>query len=155
MRASAGRGCPQTLFCLVAAGTFGLDQLAKAAARARLEAGSSVPVLGKWLQLTLTHNAGSAFGLVSGRWWLVAVGVLVCGAILIYMLARGSRAASHGQVLPLGLVLGGSLGNLADRLRTGGVFDFVDLRVWPVFNVADMAITVGVVVLAVGVMRRR
>jgi signal peptidase II len=57
--------------------------------------------------------------------------------------------------LPLGLVLGGSLGNLVDRTRTGAVVDFVDLQVWPVFNLADVAITVGVALLMLDIARRR
>jgi signal peptidase II len=67
---------------------------------------------------------------------------------------RGLEAAP-GRALPMGLVLGGSLGNVLDRIRAGGVTDFIDLRVWPVFNLADVAITVGIGLLAIGLIRRR
>ncbi len=137
----------------MAAATLALDQLAKVAARAVLGPGTSVSLLGSWFQLTLVHNTGSAFGLIQTRWALIAVGGAVCVAVLAYVMA-GRVEASPGQALPLGLVLGGSLGNLLDRIRTGGVTDFFDLRVWPVFNLADAGITIGIVLLALGLVRR-
>lgn len=137
----------------IAAATLAADQLAKVAARAVLGPGTSVSLLGSWFQLTLVHNTGSAFGLIQARWALVAVGGVVCVAVLAYVMA-GRVETSPGQALPLGLVLGGSLGNLLDRIRTGGVTDFFDLRVWPVFNLADAGITIGIVLLALGLVRR-
>ena len=155
MGASSGRGRPRALFFASAAVTFALDQLVKAAVSARAEPDSPLPVVGRWLRLTLTHNTRSAFGLISSTWVLVVVGGVVCAAIVGYVLWCGGRPEVAKQVLPLGLVLGGSLGNLMDRIRTGGVFDLIDVRVWPVFNVADIAITAGVIALAIGLVRRR
>ena len=155
MGASAERRRPRAVFLAAAAATLALDQLAKAAAVANLVPGSSVSLLGGWLRLTLTCNTESAFGLVSARWLLIAVGGLVCAGILAYVFLSEGRPRAGLPAWPLGLVFGGSLGNLADRIRTGGVLDLIDLRVWPVFNLADIAITVGVVALLVGAMRRR
>jgi signal peptidase II len=155
MAPPVGRRRPRALFFASAAGTFALDQLAKAVVAARLDPDLPLPVVGHWLRLTLTHNTRSAFGLVSSTWVLVVVGGLVCAAIVSYVLCSGDRRQAAKQFVPLGLVFGGSMGNLVDRVRTGGVLDFIDLRVWPVFNVADVAITVGVVVLAISLIRRR
>ncbi len=154
MGASTQRGRPLHLFLAVAAGAFALDQLAKILAAARLDYGRPVPVFGRWLQLTLTHNVGSAFGLPISAFLPIAASAVVCMVILGYLF-RGGLARAPGRGLPLGLVLGGALGNLLDRIRTGGVLDFIDLRVWPVFNLADAAITVGVGLLAIQVARRR
>ncbi len=155
MGASAERRRPRVLFLVAAAAVLALDQFTKAAAAAKLEAGTPVPLVGGLLRLTLTHNTQSAFGLVSARWLLIAVGCLVCGGILAYVLLNEGGACAGQRAWSLGLVFGGSLGNLMDRIRTGGVYDLFDLRVWPVFNLADVAITVGVVGLLLSMVRRR
>jgi signal peptidase II len=154
VRASASRGRPHAFLFAAAAFTLAVDQVAKAAARSGLAPNTPIPLIRNWVQLTLIHNAGSAFGLISSGWVLIAIGAAVCLAVVVYVtVGRGLEAA--GRAVPLGLVLGGSLGNLVDRIRTGGVTDFIDLRVWPVFNVADIAITVGIALLAIGLVRRR
>jgi len=139
----------------VATFAFAADQLAKAAATGGLAPNTPIPVIRNWVQLTLVHNAGSAFGLISSGWVLIGIGTAVCAAVLVYVTVGRGLEAAPGRALPLGLVLGGSLGNLLDRIRTGGVTDFIDLRVWPVFNLADIAITVGIALLAMGLIRRR
>ncbi len=154
MPASAARGRLLLLFAVVSIATFALDQAAKAAAERHLEPHLSVPALGGLLQLTLTHNVGSAFGLISQSWIPIASSAAVCVVVLAYALAGGLTGAP-GRAVALGLVVGGALGNLLDRLRTGGVIDFIDVRVWPIFNAADIAITVGVGLLALQVLRRR
>jgi len=153
MGAPTETGRPTTLFLLLSAATLALDQTTKAIAARALRAGSSLPVLGDWVQLTLTRNIGSAFGLISAGWVLVAAGALVCAVILAYVL-RGRLLRAPGRALPLALIFGGSLGNLVDRIRTGAVVDFIDLRVWPVFNFADAAITLGVLLFAHDLFRR-
>jgi len=154
VNASAAKGRPDALLFGVAGVTVAFDQLAKVAARGGLDAGASVPLVGDWIRLTLVHNTGSAFGLISSEWVLIAVGVAVCVAVLAYaIVGRGAKTARE-RALPMGLVLGGSLGNVLDRIRAGGVTDFIDLRVWPVFNLADIAITVGIGLLVIGLTRR-
>ena len=141
------------IFWALTAAILGVDQLAKAVALGRLDPRFPVSIVGKWVRLSLTHNTGSAFGLVSSGWVLIAIGSIISAGIAAYALGGGLGRAP-GRALPLGLILGGSLGNLSDRLRTGGVIDFIDLRVWPVFNFADIAITVGMALLAISLIRR-
>ena len=127
---------------------IGVDQLTKQLALDRLADGP-VDVIAGVLTWNLSYNSGGAFGLLQGfpEFFLVAT-IIVAGLILVW--ARSIEGTTH--VLPLGLVLGGGLGNVFDRVvrDTGGrVVDFIDLHVWPVFNVADSAIVVGVLTLLI------
>jgi signal peptidase II len=122
------------------------DQAAKAAIEANLAIGEHVDVLGP-LELTLSHNRGVAFGLAGGGGaGLIAIGLLALG-VVGYLFAR--EPTRPWMWLATGLVAGGALGNLADRVRADAVTDFVDLSPWPPFNLADVAITAGVIVLVV------
>ena len=108
--------------------------------------GESVPLVPSVLHLTYVQNRGAAFGLFQGQQLLFIVVAFGIIAWLVRELAcrpSASRAVWWGCAL----VLGGATGNLLDRLRLGYVVDFIDLRVWPVFNVGDSAITVGVTLL--------
>jgi len=154
MGASAGTGRPLVVFWSLAAAALALDQLTKALAGRALHPSAAIPLL-PWLQLALNHNTGSAFGLIPGGWVLVAVGFGVCFAILGYVSLGRGLTRHPGYAAGLGLVLGGSAGNLLDRLRTKGVVDFIDLGFWPVFNIADVAITVGFAVVAIQLLRAR
>lgn len=112
---------------------------------------STRELLGDGLRLTHIHNAGAAFGLFQGsRWPLVSISVIAVLAVSYLLFTRARR---HRVALPLGLILGGALGNLIDRIRLGRVVDFLDIGYgdwrWPVFNVADAAVTVAVIWLAV------
>jgi signal peptidase II len=107
----------------------------------------SIPLVGPYVRLTYVENRGAAFGLLQDQTaFFVLVGFVVIAVIV----------ASYRQIkepnwllnLALGLQMGGAIGNLADRIRYGYVVDFFDLTVWPVFNVADSAICVGVALLA-------
>jgi signal peptidase II len=108
------------------------------------------------LRITYTENPGGAFGLFGSAPWLFLLAtVLVCLVIVGASLTLSSRMLAVG----LGLVLGGALGNLTDRIiRAGGlsgqVVDFIDFRVWPVFNVADAAIVIGAAVVVLAGIRR-
>lgn len=133
---------------MVAAIVIGVDQLTKQLALDRLADGP-VHVIDGVLSWNLSYNSGGAFGLLQGfpEFFLVAT-IVVAGLILVW--ARSIEGTAH--VLPLGLVLGGGLGNVFDRVvrDTGGrVVDFIDLHVWPVFNIADSAIVVGVLTLLI------
>jgi signal peptidase II len=128
----------------VAGLTVGVDQVTKAIAVASLDRHEQVNVfLG--LDMTYVRNEGVAFGALSGGGAvLVAAIVLALGGLLTYfVLNSGVRLLW----LPVGLILGGALGNLADRAREGAVIDFIDPIAWPAFNVADAAIVVGVLAL--------
>jgi signal peptidase II len=109
------------------------------------------------LKLTHVHNTGSAFSLFRGAGvWLVFVSIVSLVAILRYLFSLQRRGVVISPVLLLGLALpfGGAAGNLMDRLRLGYVVDFLELPRWPVFNVADSAITLGAVLLVLHFMRQ-
>jgi signal peptidase II len=132
----------------VAAVVVAADQLSKWWAVGRLSRGP-ITIIGS-VRLALTHNSGGAFGLGSG---VVPVVVLAVVALVVVLFVVGRSVDRQSVAVALGLVLGGALGNLADRVfrapgfGRGSVIDFVDLRWWPVFNVADAAITFGCVLL--------
>ena len=128
----------------VAAGVVAADQIAKAAVRGSIERGERVElILG--IDLVNTRNSGIAFGLFSGGGALVAI---VAGLALFALLAFFATHLARPLVwLPTGLLIGGAAGNLVDRAVEGAVTDFVDIPWWPAFNVADAAITVGVLAL--------
>jgi signal peptidase II len=120
------------------------DQAAKAAIEAHLVPGEDVDVLGP-LALTLSHNSGVAFGLAGGAGFkLVVIGALALGAIG-YLFSR--RSTRPGMWAAVGLLAGGAIGNLADRVRADAVTDYVDVAAWPPFNLADVSITFGVLLL--------
>ncbi len=126
------------------------DQAAKAAIEAHLVPGQHVGVLGP-LRLTLTHNTGVAFGLAGGAGTgLVLVTLAALGFVGLLFWRNPARP---GMWVAVGLLAGGALGNLADRVRAGAVTDYVDLPHWPPFNLADTAITIGVVLLAIAFLR--
>jgi signal peptidase II len=129
---------------LVAIVTLALDQLSKAIIRGSLEPGERVDLVAG-VDLVRVANRGIAFGLLDNTASLVLVlAALAFGALLIVFLAASDR---RGLWLPIGLLAGGAVGNLIDRIHEGAVTDFVDLGPWPAFNVADIAITLGVVIL--------
>jgi signal peptidase II len=111
-------------------------------------------VIGEWVQLRLVYNRGAAFGLDLGeysRW--IFFGLAVLALIVLGSMVRSTRAGDRFRLLALALVCGGAAGNLVDRIRSArGVVDFVDIGIgdwrWPTFNVADSAITVGAIALA-------
>jgi signal peptidase II len=123
---------------------IGLDQLSKHVAIAAVERGDSVNVfLG--LDITNTRNSGVAFGALQGSGTIVA---LLIGCALLALVSYFAVNAGRPWLwLPAGMLLGGALGNLIDRLREGAVIDFIDPIAWPAFNLADSCIVVGVLVL--------
>jgi signal peptidase II len=122
------------------------DQIAKAAIEDNLVVGEKVDVLGP-LGLTLSHNKGVAFGLAwGGGALLIAFTVLALGFVA-YLFSR--NPARPWMWVAVGLVAGGAIGNLIDRVRHDQVTDFVELPSWPPFNLADVAITCGVLLLVV------
>jgi len=143
---SLGAGVAQWAILLVVAGmAVFADQLTKQVVGRTLALGESVDIIGPF---TVHHvqNSGIAFGLFGSRTEIViAVTTIAVGAMLVFFARSGRR---H-PVLPvaLGLVLGGSVANLVDRVRLGHVTDFLDLAAWPAFNLADTFIVVGVGIL--------
>jgi signal peptidase II len=129
-----------------------LDQWTKSLAREHLlgidgSGPRSIPLVGEYIRLTYVQNRGAAFGLLQDQTtFFVLVGVVV----IVVIIASYRQLKEPGWLLNLclGLQMGGALGNLVDRVRYGYVVDFFDLTFWPVFNVADSAICVGVALLA-------
>ena len=158
-RLTAGRpSLPRRLaFTLygVAAAVYVLDRVTKLLAERSLRGGDPIEIIPGVFQLRYTTNPGGAFGLFGGLTWLfVATSLVVVAVVLFASRNLPGRPAAVG----LGLVLGGALGNLTDRLVrgpgfSGEVVDFLDFHVWPVFNVADSAIVIGAVILLLGSVR--
>ena len=139
-----------------AAVAYGLDRLTKTWAASALP-GDPIDVIPGVLTIRFTENSGGAFSIgQSAPWFFVAV----TSAVVIAILATSFRHTNRLVAASLGLVLGGALGNLTDRAFRGPGFrgrvvDFIDLHVWPVFNLADTAIVVGAILLAVVGFRER
>ena len=150
---AATRGQWLSLAALALA-AVGADQLTKWIVASNLELGGGVQVLGPfWIRHV--QNSGIAFGFFSTA--TAAVIVLTTGAV-VWMLVYFARSGGRHPVLPiaLGLVIGGSVSNLADRIRLGHVTDFLDFRYWPAFNLADSFIVIGVgIILAALVLADR
>jgi signal peptidase II len=121
------------------------DQLTKRIVSGRLGLGDSVHVVGPF-SIRHVENSGIAFGLFASATALV---ILLTALAVVWMLVFFARSGARHPVLPvsLGLVIGGSLSNLLDRVRLGYVTDFLDLRYWPAFNLADSFIVIGVCIL--------
>jgi len=144
---------PWTRAALVALAVVVLDQLSKRAVRHSIVPGEERRVL-PGIELVDTRNHGVAFGFLPGAH--VAVTVVIGLALLALLVYFVRHAALPWIWLPTGLLFGGALGNVVDRLREGSVTDFVKLPLgWPPFNLADVAITLGVLLLLLVVERRR
>lgn len=135
-----------TVLLAVALVIFAADQLTKWWIRGHLGLGQSWPA--DWpVRFTFQTNTGAAFGLLQDQGlFLMLIALVVIGVILFYHRFLGQDTWLIR--VSLGLQLGGALGNLVDRIRDGFVTDFIDLQVWPIFNIADSAICVGVAILA-------
>ncbi|MFG1774090.1 signal peptidase II [Nocardia salmonicida] len=145
----AGRRRLTTLL-IIAVVLFGLDLLTKCLAVAFIDPGESVPIIGDFARFTLVRNPGAAFSMATGMTWLLT---LIAAAVVIGVIRIGRTLRSLWWAIGLGMVLGGALGNLVDRLfrypgpLQGHVVDFVAVGWWPVFNVADSAIVCGAILL--------
>lgn len=141
------------VFFLIALLVVAVDQLSKAGIRSNLDLEESLPETG-FFRLIHIHNTGAVFGLFQGQSFaltivaLVGVVVLLLYALLFYRPSPNVLGKSA-----FGLVLGGTVGNLIDRLHFGYVTDFISVGIWPAFNVADSAVVVGAIVFAYSLLR--
>ena len=136
----------------LAAFLVGLDQLTKFLVVTRMEEGESIPVLGKYLAITSNRNSGAAWGMLQGQMIFFYIITVVVLAILVYVYIREAKDNLLLQAAIVMLVAG-SLGNFIDRILFQEVVDFVDVLLifydFPIFNVADSALTVGVVLMII------
>jgi signal peptidase II len=131
-------------FFAIAAVVVALDQVTKLIVVSSVAEGDHVPLLGKWLVISHITNSGAAFGTLRGFGGVLAMIALAgVGIFAVVLWRRPSTIVG----IAAGLVAGGAMGNLVDRMVRGTVVDFIDFRFWPAFNVADSAITVGAILL--------
>ena len=133
---------------------FIIDQLVKHLVVSTMHLGQSLPVIKGIFHITYVLNPGAAFGMLEHQRWffiLVALAAVLLGAAFYKKLQQESFLMRSGA----GLLLGGAVGNLADRIQSGLVVDFLDFRIWPVFNIADIAICAGAGILSFDMWQRR
>lgn len=132
-------------FWLSAITVLMLDQLSKLWVMKSFLVGESRPLIDHVLYLTYVHNPGAAFGMMAGRSWLFLIcALLVMGVMVFYNIRYDSPVIIK---IAMGLIVGGSMGNFIDRIVFNSVRDFFDLGWWPVFNIADMGIVCGGILL--------
>ena len=139
---------------LVAVSVLICDQIAKLFAVNLIPLGTSLPVIENFFHLTLVFNSGAAFGIFKSQvLFFITVGI----AAIIFISFYIPRLKKDTVLVKIGFgsILGGILGNLIDRLRFGYVVDFLDFRIWPVFNIADSAITIGAVLIVIHLLKPR
>lgn len=130
-------------FIIITLAAFLLDRLSKMVVMNNMWQGQSIPVWPGIFHLTYIQNPGAAFGMLAGKtWFFVGITLLVLLAMLIGY--RWIAKAGRLYQWALGLIAGGAIGNLVDRMSYTRVIDFLDFRVWPVFNLADTFICIGV-----------
>ena len=114
-----------------------------------LDLNESIAVIRNFLHFTLVHNTGIAFGFFKDCGAVFIIIPVILTGLLIYNIYyyRHSPQLSRTYIVAFSLILGGAIGNLIDRIMLGYVIDFIDFRIWPVFNVADSAITIGAAII--------
>nr|MBU1328381.1 signal peptidase II [Candidatus Omnitrophota bacterium] len=124
-----------------------IDQVSKAAISSKLYVGQSIPIIKDILHITFVKNTGAAFGIFKNSTYFFIVvsviAVIMIGAILVKAIRKGSFLDNFLCNFSLVLIISGALGNLIDRVNLRYVIDFIDFRIWPVFNIADSSITIG------------
>jgi len=130
------------------------DRLSKFIVMKKLFFGESIPVLKSFFHITLVGNTGAAFGMFKNFSYFFLIISIVAVFLLIFLLIFKNHKFRFLERISLCFVLAGTLGNLTDRLQFGFVVDFIDFRIWPVFNLADSFITAGAFLLAWSVLFR-
>ena len=125
-----------------------LDQLTKLLIRNNFQLNQSIPIIENIFHFTYLTNTGSAFGMFKDlNLFFILFSIAVAIGILYFM--KGIKQNEKMMQLAFGLLFGGTIGNLIDRIALGSVVDFLDFRIWPVFNVADSAVTISVIILII------
>ena len=138
---------------VVAAAVFVLDRVTKSIVAAQVPYGSEVSVIDHIVGITNVHNSGAAFGMApAGAGLFLVASVAVAIGLAVYVFRTTGNELMYGV---LGLIMGGTIGNGYERLVNGTVTDFINFHFWPVFNVADSAVSIGVVLMIAGYVLRR
>ncbi len=131
-----------------------VDQISKHFALKELSRVESIPVIPNIFHLTYVENRGAAFGILQNqKWFFVVVAVVVTVFILYYLFTN--KDLDIYTKLSLILILSGAIGNVIDRVRFGFVVDFFDFRIWPVFNVADICVVIGGILLSYSILFKK
>ncbi len=130
---------------------FIIDFLTKLFAKINLTVGQVKTIIPKVLEFVYVENTGVAFGLFKDVQWLMIILSVLIICVIIYLIkdVRDKRL-----LISAGLILGGAIGNLFDRIMNGAIVDFIKISIWPVFNIADSAITVGAILLVIYFMKK-
>lgn len=159
VEAGAGTGRKTTLYVVLVGLILALDIATKYVVQRTLVLYDPVPVLGEFFRLTYIYNPGAAFGLYLGAYSrYIFLALTIVAVVVLVFWYRGTPADDRLRLVAIASVSGGAIGNLIDRVRSHrGVVDFLDFGVgnfrWPVFNVADIAVTMGALLLAVSLWR--
>jgi len=132
-----------------------LDQLTKFLTAKNLLLNQSLPIIRGIFHFTLIHNRGAAFGILKNQTQVFIFISLFAVVLILGIFKKNKYQKQSFYNIPLSLILAGALGNLIDRITLGYVIDFLDFRIWPVFNVADSAITIGAILLGWFVLRSK
>ncbi|MFH0935333.1 MAG: signal peptidase II [Candidatus Omnitrophota bacterium] len=132
-----------------------LDQLTKYVLNSNFAPGESLPVIKNIFYLTLVHNRGAAFGILKNQTQVFILTSVFAIVLICYSLKKHGRQKVSVYILSLVFILAGAIGNLIDRVFFGYVIDFLDFRIWPVFNLADSAITIGAVILGYSFLKEK
>ncbi len=137
-------------FYLIAILIIIIDQLTKFAVVSTMDLYESIPIIEGWFHITSVRNTGAAFSILENQTWFFIITAIIISLVLVYLIYRVYREYRILALL-MALILGGALGNLIDRIMYGSVVDFIDVQIinFAIFNVADIAITVGTALLVI------
>lgn len=146
-------------YSILFSGIVALDQISKLLVMLKLQAGDTVPLIKNVLHITFVCNTGAAFGLFKGGFIFFILISIIAVCIILYVIINSFRnpAQKYSFLFNLCLVfiMSGTIGNLIDRFRLGYVIDFIDIRVWPVFNFADTFISIGSCILLYAIIKKK
>ncbi len=137
----------KTLIWSLLIAVLSLDRLAKYLISKNISLNQSIPIIKNVFHISLLHNTGAAFGIFKNQNYLL-IAISLLSIVMIYLQLRKKVQANKTFQISLVLILAGAIGNFIDRISFGYVIDFLDFRIWPVFNIADSSITIGVILLA-------
>lgn len=155
LAANQEMGLKLRLYVGLVGGIVAVDLVTKLIAQSLLELHEPVPVIGDFFRLTYIYNPGAAFGLHLGPYSrFIFLGLALIAVVVLFFMYRSTHPTDRLRLVAIAAVTGGAIGNLIDRIRSPlGVVDFFDVGLgdlrWPVFNIADIAVTTGAVLLAI------